>query len=122
VALSEITKEILFVMQVLETIRIILRLPNLVKVDNIGAIYLSNNFALQQKTKHIDISCHVVREFVEDGILKSILVRSEDNSADIHTNNISEETFIKHSRKNIQDVRYINCDKRKDVKKAYSLV
>jgi hypothetical protein len=108
VALSEVTKEIIFVKQVLETMGIILRLPILVKVDNVGAIYLSNNFSLGQRTKHIDIRRHFVREFVEDGILKTIFVRSEDNSSDIHTKNTSEETFIKHSRKNLQDVREIN--------------
>jgi hypothetical protein len=55
VALSAITKEVMFVKQVLETMGIKLNLPILVKVDNVGAIYLSNNHSLSQQTKHIDI-------------------------------------------------------------------
>jgi hypothetical protein len=55
VALSEITKEVMFVKQVLETMGIKLNLPILVKIDNVGAIHLSNNHSLSQQTKHIDI-------------------------------------------------------------------
>jgi hypothetical protein len=55
VALSKITIEIIIVKQVLETIGIKMNLPILVKVDNVGAIYLSNNHSLSQLTKHIDI-------------------------------------------------------------------
>jgi hypothetical protein len=55
VAFSEITKEFMFVKQVYETMGIKLNLPILVKVDNVGAIYLSNNHSLSHQTKHIDI-------------------------------------------------------------------
>jgi hypothetical protein len=54
-ALSEVTKEVMFVKQVLESMGIEIKLPILIKVDNVGAIYLSNNFVLSQRTKHIDI-------------------------------------------------------------------
>ena len=64
-ALSEVTKEIMIVKQVFETMGINLVLPILVKVDSVGAIYLSNNYSLSQRTKHIDIRRHFVREFVQ---------------------------------------------------------
>jgi hypothetical protein len=48
VALSEITKEVMFVKQVLETMGIKLNLPILVKVANVGAIDFSNNHSLSQ--------------------------------------------------------------------------
>jgi hypothetical protein len=35
----------------------------------------------------------------EDGILKVIFVKSEDNDADIFTKNTNEELFHKHARK-----------------------
>jgi hypothetical protein len=31
-----------------------IKLPILIKVDNVGAIYVSNNFSLSPRTKHID--------------------------------------------------------------------
>jgi hypothetical protein len=60
IALSEVTKEIMFVKQVLETIGIGLKLPITVKIDNVGAIYLSNNHSLRQRTKHIEIRKHLL--------------------------------------------------------------
>jgi hypothetical protein len=60
VALSEITNEDMFVKQVLETMGIKHNIPILVKVDNVGAIYLRNNHSLSQHTKHIDILHHFV--------------------------------------------------------------
>ena len=68
----------------------------------LGAIYLANNYTTSQRTKHIDIRTHFVREFIEDGILKVIFVKSEDNDADIFTKNTSEELFHKHSKKNVE--------------------
>jgi hypothetical protein len=51
--------------------------PIMIKVDNVGAIYLANNHTTSQRTKYIDIRQHFVREFIEDGILKIIFVKSE---------------------------------------------
>jgi hypothetical protein len=50
-----LTKEVMFVKQVSETMEIKLSLPILVKVDNVGENYLRNNHSLSQGTKHIDI-------------------------------------------------------------------
>ena len=106
-ALSEVTKEIIFVKQVLETMGINLVLPILVKVDNVGAIYLSNNFSCSQRTKHIDIRRHFVREFVQDGTLKTIFVPTDDNEADMHTKNLPEDVFIKHRNKLMEDISHM---------------
>jgi hypothetical protein len=106
-AFSEVTKEVMFVKQVLETMGINITLPILVKVDNVGAIYLSNNYSLSQRTKHIDIRRHFVRDFVQDGILKTIFVPTDDNESDIYTKNTPEDTFIRHRDKNMEDITKI---------------
>ena len=106
-ALSEVTKEIMFVKQVLETMGINLVLPILVKVDNVGAIYLSNNYSLSQRTKHIDIRRHFVREFVQDGILKTIFVPTDENESDISTKNTQDDTFLRHRDKNMDDITLV---------------
>jgi hypothetical protein len=56
-----------------------------IKVDNVGAIYLANNHTTSQGTKHIDIRQHFGCEFIEDGILKVTFMNSEYNVADIFT-------------------------------------
>jgi hypothetical protein len=89
VALSKVTKENLFLKQVLETMGIMYSLPFSVKVDNVGAIHFSNNFSLHQCTKHIEISCHFVREFMEDGVLET----TNDFSVDIYAQNKPDHRF-----------------------------
>jgi hypothetical protein len=73
--------------QLLETIGSQVELPIIIRVDNVGAIFLGNNFSVGQRTKHIDIKTHFVRKYIEDDILKLIFIRSKDNDSDIFTRN-----------------------------------
>ena len=43
------------------------KLPITVHVDNVGAIWLSNNRPTSDRTKHIDIRTPFVKEYQEDG-------------------------------------------------------
>jgi hypothetical protein len=49
IALSEITKEIMFVKEVLETMGIGMKLPTIVQIDNVGAIYLATIICLDKE-------------------------------------------------------------------------
>lgn len=53
--------------------------------DNTGAIALSENPALHQRTKHIDIKYHFIREHVEQGEVKLVHIASEHQLADLLT-------------------------------------
>ena len=55
VALSEAAKEIKFVHQSLTGVGIKVALPIIVRVDNLGAIFMSENVSVSQRTKHVDI-------------------------------------------------------------------
>ena len=46
---------------------ITVELPITVHVDNVGAIWLSNNRNTGDRTKHIDIRTSFVKEYQEDG-------------------------------------------------------
>jgi hypothetical protein len=98
----------MFVKQVLETMGIDMKLPIIVQIDKVGAIYLSNNYLLGQRTTHIDIRRHFVREFVEDGIIKTLFVGLDNNDADIYTKTTSEDVFKRHVNKHPVDLRLIN--------------
>jgi hypothetical protein len=98
-AISEVAKENLFVKQVLESMGIPIEYPIQIKVDNVGAMFLFNNFSTSQRTKHISIRRHFVSGYIEDNILKVVFVRSEDNDADMFTKNVTEDLYIKHSTK-----------------------
>jgi hypothetical protein len=107
-ALSEVAKEVIFVKQLVASMGITIAFPIIIKVDNVGAIYLANNHTTGQHTKHIDIRQHFVREYIEDGILKVVSVKSEENDSDIFTKNTTEEVFNKHSKKLVETVNQDN--------------
>jgi len=96
-AVSEVAMEILYVVGILKFLGLTIQYPIEVKVDNIGAVYLAKNATTGNRTKHIDTRYNFVREYIEDGILKVVFVRSEDNDADIFTKNLNGEVFQRHS-------------------------
>ena len=98
VALAEAGKEIKFVVQVLESLKISVELPIVVKVDNIGAIHMSENPSTGNRTKHVDVKYHYIREMVIDEFVKIMFVRTDDNHADIFTKNVSADVLLRHRR------------------------
>jgi hypothetical protein len=66
-------------------------------MDNTGAIYLSNNQAVGSINKHIDIRTHHVHNLINEAIIKTLFVKSENNAADIFTENVTEYLFLKHT-------------------------
>jgi hypothetical protein len=98
VALSEAAKEIKFVVMILESLDIRVKLPIVVRVDNVGAIFMSENVSTSSRTRHVDIRYHYVREFVEDGFIKIIFVKSEENLSDGFTKNITGTLYDAHTR------------------------
>ena len=102
-ALSEVAKNIKFIYMILESMGIKVEIPIIVRVNNNGAIFMSENVVVSQRTKHVDVRYKFVNEFVEDGFLKIRFMRSEDNDADIFTQNLKSELYEKHMRKMISE-------------------
>ena len=93
VALSQCACELKFLIMLLKEVRVRLKLPIMIREDNTGAIFLTNNDVMSQRTKHIDTRYHFVREMIEKGELSVKYIRSERNPADVMTKNLGEEKF-----------------------------
>ena len=96
VALSEVAKEVKFVYMVLQMLQIEVKLPIVVRVDNIGAIFMAENVTTSNRTKHVDVRFRFVNEFVTDGFIDIIFVKTKENIADIFTKNTSGEILDVH--------------------------
>jgi hypothetical protein len=97
-ALSEAAKEVKFVVQILESLKIKVQMPIIVRVDNIGAIFMAENKSATSRTRHVDARYHFIREFVEDNFIKIIFVKTDENKADIFTKNISSDVYDRHMK------------------------
>ena len=75
------------------------QLPITVHVDNVGAIWLSNNRTTSDRTIHIDIRTSFVKEYQEDGKIIIKFVKSDENDADIFTKNTTNVIFSNHQKK-----------------------
>jgi hypothetical protein len=96
-AMSECEKKLIFIKNVLESMGNKVKLTIEIKVDNTGAIFLSNNYTSGQRTKHIDVRVHFVRQYIEDGIFKIVFVKSENNDADIFKR-IHQKKYLKKNQ------------------------
>ena len=88
--------------QLIKSVGIKVSLPIIVRVDNIGAIFMSKNITTAGRTKHVDVRFKYVNEYVEEGIVKIIFVRSNENDSDIFTKNLGGDLYAKHSRKMVK--------------------
>jgi Reverse transcriptase (RNA-dependent DNA polymerase) len=98
-ACSEAAKEIPFIVQILLFLGIPVKLPVQVKVDNMGAIYMTENSTSSSRTRHIDTRYFFVKDMQNDGLCKVDFVRSGDNVSDIATKNVTGEVHDSHLEK-----------------------
>ena len=102
IAASEAVKEVMFVYQLIKGVGIKVSLPIVVRVDNVGAIFMSKNITTTGRTKHVDVRFKYVNEYVEEGIVKIVFVRSNENDSDIFTKKLGTDLHGKHSRKMVK--------------------
>ena len=69
--------------------------PTTIYEDNQGAIELAKNAKFHNRTKHIDICHHFVRERVVSNEIRVIYCPTEDMIADIMTKGLAKLTFEK---------------------------
>jgi hypothetical protein len=90
VAIASAAQEVRFTQQLLGEIMTCVN-PAIIYEDNTGAIFLVKNQQVGQRTKHISIRAHFIRDLWSQGYLDVQFVRSEDNESDICTKNVTEK-------------------------------
>ena len=107
VALSEAAKEVKFIWMLLDSMGFKVTSPIVVRVDNIGAIFMAENMTVRNRTKHIDIRFRFVNDMVEEGFIEIIFVKTQENIADMFTKNMHGDTAQKYHGKLIEEVTTI---------------
>ena len=95
--MSELCTELMYIHPILEFSNVQVMYPMIIRVDNVSAMFFANNPALNQRTKQISVRQHFNREYIDNGLIKIIFVKSKFNTANFFTNDLNEKLFIRHS-------------------------
>jgi hypothetical protein len=107
IAASMCATEIKFIQMLLEELMPTVETrPATLFEDNTGAIFLMENQAVGNRTKHIDIRWHHLRSLMrgENPRLQVVFTRSENNFADLATKNVTENVHT-HLASQLKDGR-----------------
>jgi hypothetical protein len=96
--------------QLLLELRCPLRRATVVYCDNVSAVYLSTNPVQHQRTKHIEIDLHFVRERVALGEVRVLHVPTTSQYADIFTKGLPTSVFTEfRSSLNVRGPPSLDC-------------
>lgn len=90
-AAAQATKEAVWLRQLLADLGYELARPTVLHTDSQGCIALVKNPAFHNRTKHIDIQHHFIREKAESGVVVLQFCNTQDMMADILTKGLSKE-------------------------------
>ncbi|XP_019101577.1 PREDICTED: uncharacterized protein LOC109133115 [Camelina sativa] len=92
-SMAEVTREVLWIQQLLRDFRAPVTSIAKLFCDNKSAVYIATNPVFHEKTKHIEIDCHIVRDQIKLGILKTLHIGTENQLADILTKPLQTRQF-----------------------------
>uniref|UniRef100_A0A2N9GRW0 Reverse transcriptase Ty1/copia-type domain-containing protein n=1 Tax=Fagus sylvatica TaxID=28930 RepID=A0A2N9GRW0_FAGSY len=92
-ALADTTSELLALRWLLEDMGLTHSSPTVIHCDNRSAIQIAHNDVFHERTKHIEIDCHLVRHHLSAGILRLLPVSLSDQTADIFTKTFPSGRF-----------------------------
>lgn len=84
-AIAEAAKEMMWLHQLLKELNVIIELPIIISSDNQSAIKMLENEKFSQRTKHIDVQYHFLRDLIQNKTVKLSFVPTEINAADLLT-------------------------------------
>jgi hypothetical protein len=87
------TQELLWLRRLLQSVRSPQLSPTTLYCDNQSAVRLVKNPVFHQKTKHIDIKYHKIRDAEADGHISITYVSTDDQLADILTKALPRDRF-----------------------------
>uniref|UniRef100_A0A2N9HWF1 Reverse transcriptase Ty1/copia-type domain-containing protein n=1 Tax=Fagus sylvatica TaxID=28930 RepID=A0A2N9HWF1_FAGSY len=94
-AMSAVCSEIVWLRRLLADFGMTPSIPTPLFCDNESAVKIASNPVFHERTKHIEIDCHFVREKFEQGLITLPHVSTKDQIADILTKSLSKTNHVR---------------------------
>ena len=92
-AMLKLTNELVWIKGILKHLEIDQAAPMTMHCDNQAAIHIASNSVFHERTKHIEVDCHKVRQMIILGVILPCYTRSEDQLADVFTKAARQKTM-----------------------------
>ena len=93
-AMTNTCLEIVWLRYLLQDLKVPCSLPTQFFCDNQATLHITANPIFHERTKHIEIDCHTVREKLQAGILSPSYIPTQYQVADIFTKALGKEQFL----------------------------
>ena len=88
-AMAHTACELVWLRNLLQEIGYDISTPMKLYCDNQAAVHISSNPVFHERTKHIEVDCHFVREKVLNGVIETAYVSTGNQWADLFTKGLS---------------------------------
>jgi hypothetical protein len=92
-ALSTATCELIWMLFLMKDLNIASTRPPVLYCDNQSALHIASNPVFHERTKHLEIDCHLVREKVQQGLLRLLPISTQEQLADFLTKALPTSKF-----------------------------
>ncbi|KAK2993029.1 hypothetical protein RJ640_001592 [Escallonia rubra] len=92
-AMATTTSEIIWLKQLLQDLEVSCTTPVSLFCDNRAAIHIAANPVFHERTKHMEIDCHFIRQHIQSQTIATKSISSQDQLADIFTKALGHDRF-----------------------------
>lgn len=96
IAVAQAVREALWIRKIAYDLKILPQGGILLKCGNTGALSLSRDNIISSRSKHIDVTYHLTRDYVSKGAVRLEYLSTDDMIADMMTKPLTQQKLLKH--------------------------